>query len=58
MDSTGLRILLAADRRAREGGRRLVIVRGPEVVRRVFAVTRLDERLEVVDEPPALSDPA
>jgi anti-sigma B factor antagonist len=53
MDSSGLRTLIAADSRARDGGRRLVIVQGPDVVKRVFRVTRLDERLEIVDEPPA-----
>jgi anti-sigma B factor antagonist len=53
MDSSGLRTLIAADTRAREGGRRLVIVQGPDVVQRVFRVTRLDERLEIVAEPPS-----
>lgn len=51
MDSTGLRIVVAADARAREQGRRLVVVRGPEAVQRIFRMTRLDERLEMVDEP-------
>ena len=52
MDSTGLRAVLAADARAREQGGRLVIVRGPEDIDRVFRITRMDERLEIVDEPP------
>lgn len=51
MDSTGLRIVVAADARAREQSRRLVVVRGPEAVQRIFRMTRLDERLEMVDEP-------
>jgi anti-anti-sigma factor len=51
MDSTGLRTLVSADQRAREGGRRVVIVRGPEAVDRIFNVTRLDERLELIDDP-------
>ncbi|HST39267.1 MAG TPA: STAS domain-containing protein [Conexibacter sp.] len=51
MDSTGLRIVVAADARAREQDRRLVVVRGPEAVQRIFRMTRLDERLEMVDEP-------
>ncbi len=51
MDSTGLRTLVSADQRAREAGRRLAIVRGPEAVDRVFNVTRLDERLDLVDDP-------
>lgn len=53
MDSTGLRIVVAADARAREQSRRLVVVRGPEPVQRIFRMTRLDERLEMVEEPPA-----
>jgi anti-anti-sigma factor len=51
MDSTGLRTLVSADQRARNAGRRLAIVRGPEAVDRIFNVTRLDERLELVDDP-------
>lgn len=54
MDSTGLRIIVAADARAREQGRRLVIVRGPDAVQRIFHMTRMDERLEIVDDPPAV----
>lgn len=53
MDSTGLRIIVAADGRAREQARRLVLVRGAEPVQRIFEMTRLDERLEIVDDPAA-----
>ena len=53
MDSTGLRTVVGADKRARERGGRLAIVRGPESVQRIFSVTRLDERLEIVDDPAA-----
>jgi anti-anti-sigma factor len=49
MDSTGLRILISADQRARDGGRRLVLVRGNDIVQRVLRLTGLDERLEIVD---------
>jgi anti-sigma B factor antagonist len=51
LDSTGLRCLVTADERARENGRRVVIVRGPEAVQRVFSITRLEDRLEMVDDP-------
>ncbi len=51
MDSTGLRTVVGADKRARECGGRLAIVRGPDAVQRIFSVTRLDERLEMVDDP-------
>lgn len=50
MDSTGLRLILAADERAREQARRLVLVRGSDTVQRIIAMTRLDERLEIVDD--------
>jgi len=49
MDSTGLRLLITADARAREDGRRLAIVRANVMIRRVLRLTRLDERLEIVD---------
>jgi anti-anti-sigma factor len=50
LDSTGLRCLVTADERARDEGRRVVIVRGPEAVQRVFSITRLEEHLEMVDD--------
>ena len=49
LDSTGLRTIVTADQRARKSGRRLAIVKGPDTVHRVFTITRLDERLEIVD---------
>ena len=49
MDSTGLRVIVSADGRAREEDRSLRLVRGPEAVQRIFRVTRLDERLEIAD---------
>ena len=51
LDSTGLRAVVTADERLRGQGGRLVIVRGPEPVHRVFTITRLEERLEIVDDP-------
>ena len=53
MDSSGLRSVLSADARARDAGRRVVLVRGDQRVQRVLSITRLDERLEIVEEPPA-----
>jgi anti-sigma B factor antagonist len=50
LDSTGLRAVVTADERARENGRRFVIVRGPDAVQRVFSITRLEDRLEIVDD--------
>jgi anti-anti-sigma factor len=50
MDSTGLRVIVAADERAREQARRLVVVRGSDTVQRIIEMTRLNERLEIVDD--------
>jgi anti-sigma B factor antagonist len=55
LDSTGLRCIVTADERARDQGRRVVIVRGPDAVQRVFAITRLEERLEMVDDAAAVT---
>jgi anti-anti-sigma factor len=54
LDSTGLRIVVGADTRARDDGRRLVVVQGPEPVQRILHMTRLDERLEIVEDPAAV----
>jgi anti-sigma B factor antagonist len=55
IDSTGLRALIAADQRARSQGRRLAVVSGPNAVARLLTVTQLDQRLEIVDDPDAVS---
>ena len=58
LDSCGLARLLAARRRARRAGRRLVLVRGPSAVQRVFALTAVDEAFEIVrDAADALVQP-
>ncbi len=49
MDSTGLRLVVLAEERARLGDRRLSVVRGSADVHRVFAITRMTERLHFVD---------
>ena len=53
MDSSGLRLVALAERRMGASDRRLVLVRGPEAVQRVFAITRMEDHLTFVDEPPA-----
>lgn len=53
MDSSGLRLLLAAHRRAGENGRGFALVRGSESVDRLLKVTGLTGRLRLLDEPPA-----
>jgi anti-anti-sigma factor len=55
LDSTGLRCLVTADQRARDADRRVVLVRGPDPVQRVFVITRLEERLEMIDDVAAIS---
>jgi anti-sigma B factor antagonist len=54
MDSSGLRALVMADQRARKAGRRLAIVPGPPGVKRVFEITQLDERLDLVESASAI----
>jgi anti-sigma B factor antagonist/stage II sporulation protein AA (anti-sigma F factor antagonist) len=53
LDSSGLQALVEIDGQARADGRRAVFVRGDRAVQRLFELTRLDERLEFVDELPA-----
>jgi anti-sigma B factor antagonist len=51
MDSSGLRLVVLADMRAREAGRRFALVRGNETVHRVFEITRMSDRLDFVSSP-------
>ena len=53
VDSCGVARLLAAQRRARREGRRLVMVRGPASVQRLFAIAALDDAFEFVSDVPA-----
>jgi len=53
MDSTGLRVMVSADARARDDARRLAVVQGPESVHRVFRITGLDDHLEMIETPEA-----
>ena len=48
LDSTGLRLIVAAHTRAKRAGRRLVIVEGTAAVQRIFRLTGVDSRLDVV----------
>ena len=51
MDSTGLAQLFAANRRAREQGRRVVILKGPGPIDRVLALAKIEDAIDVVTEP-------
>ena len=55
MDSTGLRLIVVAEQRARQSGHRLVIVQGPPWVQRLFEVTGLGQWLDVRSDPSDLS---
>jgi anti-anti-sigma factor len=57
LDSSALRLVVELDAHARTRGWRLVLVRGPEQVHRVFRITRLDHQLEFVDHPTDLARP-
>ena len=54
LDSTGVRVLLAIDLRAKEAGARFGVVRGGGMVARLLEVTRIDQRFPVVDDPDEL----
>ncbi len=54
LDSSGLRLILEADSRARREDRRLLVVPGPPEVQRVFRVTLTDARIEFVEDPLAI----
>lgn len=51
LDSTVLREIIAAHIRAQDEGRRLAVAAVSEAVRRVFRITLLEWRVEIVDDP-------
>lgn len=50
MDSSAVRVILQADHRARECGRRLALITGTGPPRRVLSILGLIERLDVVPD--------
>jgi anti-anti-sigma factor len=54
MDSTGLRTLLLANETARETGSAFGLVKGPKQVQRLLSLTRVADRLVIVDDPEEL----
>jgi anti-anti-sigma factor len=50
MDSSGMGVIAAAQARAVEGGRRLVLVRPPYTVRRAFELSGFEDVVEIVDD--------
>jgi anti-anti-sigma factor len=57
MDSSGLRTVIVAAQRAEEDARRFALVPGKAQVMRVFEITRMEERLEFVDDPAEVTGP-
>jgi anti-sigma B factor antagonist len=49
LDSTGLRFVLELDSAAKANGQELALIRGPDVVHRIFEVTQVAERLRFVE---------
>ena len=55
LDSTGLRLIMSAQARARTRGRRLAIVQGGDPVKRLFRLAGVNRRLDIVDDPSAVA---
>jgi anti-anti-sigma factor len=53
IDSTGLRVLIEADRSCARSGSRLVVLAGDGPVRRLLGLCKLDGRLALVTEHPS-----
>jgi len=50
IDSSGIRLLLAAHARAQRNGHELCIIRGSQRIQRIFAQTDLDRRMPFCDD--------
>jgi RND superfamily putative drug exporter len=57
MDSSGLRELFSAQRRARKDGRRLVLVKGSAPIDRVLEMVRAEGVMETVTDPGQIGEP-
>ena len=53
LDSTGLAVLFDANRRAREEGRRLVLLKGEGPIDRILELARVEDVIDTVQEPAA-----
>ncbi len=54
LDSTGLRLIMTAQARARKRGYRLAIVEGTDAVKRIFRLAGVTRRLDIVQDPAAI----
>jgi anti-sigma B factor antagonist len=57
IDSTGLSLIINADGRAKKAGRRLTIVSGDGVPRRILRTVGLEDRLDVLSDMPEQGAP-
>jgi len=53
IDSTGIRVFVQAQRRSRQDGDRLIVVRGADGIQRIFELCGLADRLAFVDGLPS-----
>ena len=54
IDSTGLRVLLAAHERSAERGQEFAVTPGSEQVQRLLSITRVSEHLRIMTSPDEL----
>jgi anti-sigma B factor antagonist len=56
IDSTGIRLLLIAHKRAKKKGDQFCVIRGSERIQRLLALTDLDQKLRFCEDETWLSD--
>jgi anti-anti-sigma factor len=56
IDSTGLRVVLGLANGLGENSARVVLVKGPDPVQRVFTLTGADRELTIIDDPSELDE--
>jgi anti-anti-sigma factor len=54
VDSTGLRIILAAHERAQECGHEFAVTRGSQQIQRLLDITRVGDHLRIIESPDEL----
>ena len=54
IDSTGLRIILAAHARSQERGQEFAVTRGSQQVQRLLSITRVADHLRIIASPDEL----
>jgi anti-sigma B factor antagonist len=54
IDSTGLRVILAANTRAQEGGHEFALTHVQPQLQRLLTITHVSEHLRIIDSPDAL----